>query len=391
MDAFFAAVEQLDHPEWRGRPVIVGGPPTGRGVVSPASYEARRFGVHSAMPSAQAARLCPEAIWVRPRFERYRTVSSELQALFLSVTPHVQPVSIDEAFLDVTPTPHRTTDPVATARLLQQAIDALGLSCSIGVATSKTVAKIASDHDKPHGITVVRPGEEAAFLSPLPVSALPGIGPTTTRTLANLGVRTLGELAGLDERLAAQTLGTIAPSLILRARGIDLSPVRAERDVKSVSHERTFPHDVRERAEVEAEIRHLAAKVGARLRRHHLAGRTVTLKLRYADFTTKTVSRTLSGPTDLDSEVAAAALALLARAWTPGAGLRLLGVGVSGFCAPMRQMGLLDGTDPGALDRERALMHSLDAVRERFGPDSIRFGGDGCDGRLTDDGEPDGS
>jgi DNA polymerase-4 len=374
MDAFFAAVEQLDHPEWRGRPVIVGGSPEGRGVVSTASYEARRYGVRSAMPSSRAARLCPDAVWAPARFDRYRELSLAVRAIFTAVTPHVQPVSIDEAFLDVTPTSHRDPDPVAVARDIQSRVDALGLSCSVGVSTSKTVAKIASDFDKPHGITVVRPGEEAAFLAPLPAATLSGIGGATSRRLREIGIRTLGDLAALDEALAGQTLGSWGPELVRRARGIDTSPVRPEREVKSVSHEHTFAHDVRDRGEVEASVRSLATRVAARLRRHGLAGRTVTVKLRYADFTTKTASRTLDTATDLDGVIADAAVALLRATWTPGAGLRLLGVGVSGFGERVRQLGLLD-EDPVADDaRERALAQSLDAVRERFGTASITFG-----------------
>lgn len=376
MDAFFAAVEQLDHPEWRGKPVIVGGSASGRGVVSTASYEARVFGVRSAMPSARAARLCPDAIWAPSRFDRYREFSRIVRGIFLDTTPHVQPVSIDEAFLDVSPTGHSDPDPVAVAYRIQARIDDLGLSCSVGIGTSKTVAKIASDFHKPHGITVVRPGEERDFLAPLPVSSLSGIGGATARRLREVGIRTLGELAALDEALAAQMLGSWGPGLVQRARGVDDSPVRPERDVKSVSHEHTFAHDVRERAEVETSLRSLAARVAERLRHNHLSGRTVTVKLRYADFTTKTVSHTLEAATDLESVISRVAVDLLRQAWTPGAGLRLLGVGMSGFGERTVQLDLLEGGGAQVDSRERALARGLDAVRERFGPDSITLGRD---------------
>ena len=249
MDAFFASVEQLDHPEWRGKPVIVGGSPTGRGVVSTASYEARRFGIHSAMPAAQAARRCPNAIWAPPRFSRYSELADAVCAIFSEFTPRVERVSIDEAYLDVTPTQHNPADPVSIASDIQRRVDALGLSCSIGVATTKTVAKIASDHDKPHGITVVPPGMEADFLAPLPASAIPGVGATTAARLRDVGIRTIGDLADLDGSSARQLLGNYGPELVARALGRDDRPVAEERTVKSVSNEHTFAHDVRERGE----------------------------------------------------------------------------------------------------------------------------------------------
>lgn len=376
MDAFFASVEQLDHPEWCGRPVIVGGSPTGRGVVAAASYEARRFGVRSAMPAAQAARLIPDAVWAKPRFERYAELSRAVREIFASVTPHVQAVSIDEAYLDVTPTEHEPCDPVCVAEEIQARVDALGLSCSIGVATSKTVAKIASDHKKPHGITVVRPGEEAAFLAPLPANAIPGVGKATATRLHDVGIRTLGELAALDAASAQQLLGNYGPELAARARGIDDRPVREEVGVKSVSNEHTFAVDVRERADVEDALRGLVQKVGQRLRRKGLAGRTLTVKFRYADFTTRTVSRTIPTPTALDSELLPVALDLIRGAWTAGAGLRLLGFGVSGFAEETEQLDLFDASHAEDHERSKALAESVDAVRARFGDGSIRFGGE---------------
>lgn len=374
MDAFFASVEQLDHPEWRGKPVIVGGSPTGRGVVSTASYEARVFGVHSAMPSAQAARRCPDAIWARPRFARYSELSDAVCAIFLEATPHVQRVSIDEAYLEVTPTAHNPTDPVTIAHDIQQRVDALGLSCSIGVATSKTVAKIASDHEKPHGITVVPPGLETDFLAPLPASAIPGVGAMTARRLRDVGIRTIGDLAALDEASAQQLLGNYGPELVARALGRDDRPVAEERGVKSVSNEHTFATDVRERAEVEAALRALVERVARRLRRKQLPARTFTVKLRYADFTTKTASRSAAIATDLDAQMLDIALELLRETWSPGAGLRLLGFGASGFADRAEQLDLLSPSAPLDDDRARALTESIDAVKARFGDSAIGFG-----------------
>lgn len=374
MDAFFAAVEQLDHPQWRGKPVIVGGSAAGRGVVSTASYEARRFGVGSAMPSAQAKRLCPDAIWAPPRFERYREMSAAVMSILHAVTPVVQQVSIDEAYLDITPAAPGGEDPVAVADAIRSNVDTLGLSCSVGLATCRTVAKIASDRQKPHGITVVRPGDEAAFLAPLPVRSLPGIGGATADRLRAAGIRTLGELAALDAGSAATLLGSAGPVLVARARGIDERPVGDMRDVKSVSHEHTFPTDIRERGEVEATLRDLVCRVASRLRRKELAGRTLTVKVRYADFTTRTASTTVAVPTDLDAEMLPVALSLLGRVWTPGAGLRLLGFGVSGFGSPAEQLDLFAGDVAEGRQRARALTESIDRVRQRFGDRAIGFG-----------------
>lgn len=376
MDAFFAAVEQLDHPEWHGKPVIVGGDPSKRGVVSTCSYEARRFGVRSAMPSAQAKRLCPDAIWVTSHFGRYGEMSRAVRTILESFTPNVEPTSIDEAYLDITP---GTTGehPVSVARRIQTEVDVLGLSCSIGVASCKTVAKIASDHQKPHGITVVWPGHEGAFLAPLPVGALPGIGKRTATQLARIGVRRLGELAVLDDATARDFLGRYGPDLTARARGIDPRPVHYERDPKSVSNEHTFATDVREHEEVERALAALVAHVAERLRKGGLAARTFTVKLRYADFTTPTIQRTAEVATDLPEEMLPIALELLRASWSPGAGLRLIGFGTSGFEQTAVQLGLF-GDETGAAERpkRKALAEGVDAVKARFGDTAIRRGAD---------------
>lgn len=378
LDAFFASVEQLDHPEWRGRPVIVGGAPSGRGVVSTASYEARTFGIHSAMPAAQAARLCPDAVWAKPRFKRYSQLSRAVREILGSVTPHIEPTSIDEAYLDVSPG-QTGSHPVEIAERIRREVDGLGLSCSLGVATGKTIAKIASDRDKPHGITVVWPGTEAAFLAPLPVGVLPGIGAQTAQRLLGAGIRTLGDLARLDPRTVETLAGSWGPELLDRARGIDERPVASSRDVKSVSNERTFAHDLHERDAAERELGALVARVASRLRAGALLARTFTVKLRFADFTTRTARRTLEVPTDLEDEMLPVAVSLLSRAWSPGAGLRLLGFGASGFDDPAQQLDLLETAQADAPDtrqQRRALAAEIDAIRKRFGDDALRRGSD---------------
>lgn len=372
MDAFFASVEQLDHPEWRGRPVIVGSPQP-RGVVSTASYEARTFGVRSAMPAFQARRLCPNAIWAQPRFDRYQELSRQVRAIFAEMTPLVETASIDEAYLDATPGrygPH----PVAVAQRIRERIDALGLTCSIGVASGKTVAKVASDARKPHGLTVVRPGEEAAFLAPLGVRALGGIGPSTFERLAAAGVRTLGQLAALDTCSAERLLGSSGPTLVARAAGVDPRPVSPERERKSVSAERTFEHDLADRVQVERELRSLVTRVARRLRAKAEAGRTLTVKLRYADFTTRTASRTLRTAADLEAQLTPVAFELLRDAWTSGVGLRLLGFGVSGLAQPAEQLELFGDESIERTTGQRELSRGIDQVRERFGEDALDFG-----------------
>jgi DNA polymerase-4 len=374
MDAFFASVEQLDHPEWRGRPVVVGGSPESRGVIAAASYEARRYGVCSAMPSARAAYLLPaDAIWARGDFTRYGEMSAAVFRIFDSFTSEVQGASIDEAYLDVTPSPG-SPHPVGVARAIQAAVDALGVSCSIGVATNKTVAKIASDRDKPHGITVVHPGQEAAFLAPLPVGLMPGIGPATATRLISLGIRTLGELAALDDPTAFQVLGSHGVSAVRRAGGVDGRPVREREPVKSVSNERTFAADIRDRAEVRDALAGLVERVAGRLRRKGLCARTVHVKVRYGDFSTRTAQSTLDEATDSTEALRVCAAGLLDSLWAPGVGIRLLGVGTTGFGVVPTQLTIpTDGAEPPD-ERRRSIERAVDELRARFGQDAIRFG-----------------
>lgn len=379
MDAFFASIEQLDDPSLRGKPVIVGGSPNGRGVVSTCSYEARVFGVRSAMPSSRAAKLCPDAIWVHGHFDRYREVSDAVRAIFERATPRVQPVSIDEAFLDVTPGRFSDRHPIAAAKAIQAEIDTLGITGSIGLSATKTVAKVASDFVKPHGLTVVWPGQEAEFLAPLGVRALSGIGPRSAEHLERLGIRTLGELAAMDDTTALTALGRHGVSLVRRAQGIDTRPVHDNEGAKSVSNERTFSTDVRLPSEVDGALEGLARRVGQRLRSKGMAGRTVTVKLRFSDFTTRTIQTTLETPTNDELVFGPIARELVRTAWTPGIGVRLLGVGLSGFGDKSQQMDLFDDERPasgatGDWRRREAIVRGLDAVREKFGDKAVRFG-----------------
>ncbi len=373
MDAFFASVEQLDHPEWRGLPVVVGGDPAQRGVISAASYEARRFGIHSAMPSARAAALCPDAVWARPRGQRYREVSEEVLAILIGETPYVQPTSIDEAYADVTPGSHAYQDPIAIASRIQDKVSAIGITCSIGVATSKTVAKIASDAEKPCGLTVVGPGKDREFLAPLSVRVMPGIGAVGAERLEKLGITTLGKVADLDEESAREVLGSWGQNLVKRARGIDERPVRDSEARRSVSNERTFAADAHSAAEVRTAISALALKVAGRLREKGLTGRTVTVKVRYGDFTTRTVRRTIPTPTDAGERISEVASELLNSVWSPGVGIRLLGVGVSGFEERAVQMQLVDAGDPSDPEHER-LTRTVDEVHKRFGEKALGYG-----------------
>lgn len=378
LDAFFASVEQLDHPEWRGRPVIVGGSPEHRGVVSTASYEARRFGVHSAMPSATARRLCPQAIWTRGNFARYRAMSAQVMAVIERETPLVEQVSIDEAFFDVTPGRFSRESPVVICQRISRGVAELGVTCSIGLGVNKTVAKIASEREKPRGLTVVMPGTEAAFLAPLPVAAMSGVGPATERRLRALGIRTLGDLAHADAVVLEREFGVLGPRMAQRAAGAERSRVHGAaepEEVKSVSNERTFDHDLTSRPDVEAAVRHVASIVGRRLRKRALKGSTVTLKVKYDAQHARTAQRPLDAPTDDERVFAEVAVVLLDELWSEGTPVRLVGVGLSGFdeTAP-HQMSLFGGASSG---RDlSALGRVSDAVREKFGDGALGYGRD---------------
>jgi DNA polymerase-4 len=372
LDAFYASVEQLRRPELRGRPVIVGGAQRGqtaRGVVSAASYEARRYGVRSAMPLARALRLCPGAVLVPVDFPAYRAASAQVFELARAVTPLVEPLSLDEAHLDLTATPGEPAE--VAARLRDRIAQETGLDASFGVATSKTVAKIASDLRKPRGFVVVSPGEEAEFLRPLPLRALPGLGPATERVLDALGLRTLGDLAGQPLPLLERRLGRAAAlSLQQRARGIDRAPVSPPTAPKSISREETFDADTDDPAVLRRRLILLCAEVGRGLRRAGLSARTVSLKMRFADFSDTVRQRTLGAGSDSDAAITEGALGLLDAARRPGRPVRLLGVGVHNLEAVAQ----LDLFAQAARARERLLDSTLDSVQRRFGPSALRRG-----------------
>ena len=335
LDAFFAAVEELDDPSLREKPLVVGGDPQGRGVVATANYAARRFGIQSAMSCAEARRRCPHAIFVRPRHSHYGDVSRSVWAAIREVAPIVQQTGIDEGYLDLT---EQVPDFLA-ARALAEAIQTAvrgttGLTCSLGIASSKVVAKIASDRRKPGGITVVPAGREAAFLAPLDVRRLPGVGPRAEERLRPAEVTTIGALAGLgDDDLAALLPGKLGLELRDRARGVDRRRVEPVSEPPvSISHEETFDRDVSERERLHDELRRMAESLSRRLHDRGLLARTVTTKLRYGDFTTRTRSTTLPSGIDDAERIHSLACELLDRALDqrPGA-LRLVGVGVSGL------------------------------------------------------------
>ena len=365
MDAFYASVEQRDDPSLRGRPVIVGG--TGdRGVVAAASYEVRRYGVHSAMPMREALRRCPQAVCVRPRIGHYADVSKQVFAVFHEFTPLVQGLSLDEAFLDVTAGTRALGDGEKIARDVKRLIrERTDLTASVGVAPNKLVAKIASDLRKPDGLVVVRPEEINAVLDPLPIRKLFGLGAKTAPKVEALGIHTLGELRQASPARLRPIFGRYAERVLQRAAGIDTRPVVPDQDEKQVSAEETFDTDIADHARLHAEIVRLADKVGARLRSRELAAACVTVKIRRKDFTTYTRQRHFEPPTQETRVITTLATELL-DAWLatqPSAALRLLGVGVSDL-APATQLDLFTAPQTA---RNRELDAAVDRIRERFG------------------------
>ena len=345
LDAFYAAVEQLDHPELRGKPVLVGGRPESRGVVATASYEARPFGVRSAMPMRTAARLCPQGIIVAPRFTRYREMSRRVMDIFRSYTEVVEPLSLDEAYLDISAAVNEGEGrwPLGVALGLKRRVkDETGLTVSVGVSSCKSVSKIASDLDKPDGLVVVPPGEEAGFLAPLAVGKLWGIGPKTAERLLAEGVDTIGALAAQPAEWFGRNFGQRGESVRRRAMGEDDEPVHTERVTKSVSSETTFPNDISDRGELRRTLEDLAEGVAGSLERKGLQGRTVTVKMRLADFATFSRQTTLAAPSNDAGPIRDTAWRLLSGELTPGRSFRLLGVGVSNFAEAdaVRQLSL---------------------------------------------------
>lgn len=377
LDAFFCAVEEQFEPSLRGKAFAVGGRPDQRGVVASCSYAARQYGVRSAMPMSTAVHRCPHLLIIPHHFDRYHDASHNVMRILNDLTPFVEQLSIDEAFLDVT---GLHEDGETLARRLQARINnELHLPCSLGVAGSKLVAKIANNLGKaaakgdgpPNAIKIIPTGGEAAFLAPLPIEELWGVGPKTAEHLHRLGVRTIGMLARWPEEDLARRFGKMGRELSQRARGLDDRPVETERATKSISKETTFSQDLTDGEELRRVLRHLAEGVGQQTRQANLHGSTVRLKLRWSDFTTISRQLTLENATDNDDDIAEAALKLFENSWIQGQPVRLLGVGLSGFEDASRQLGLWDGAENQHKDR---LQSTLDQLRERFGDDAIRRG-----------------
>jgi DNA polymerase-4 len=369
LDAFFVAVERLDDPSLAGKPVVVGGRAEVRGVVASASYEARKFGIRSAMPTAEALRRYPQLIVVSGHRGRYTEMSDRVMAILGDYTPLLEPISIDEAFLDVTGTEAHYGPPAQLARTIQDRIEAeLKLSASLGVAANKLLAKVASDFRKPHGITVVPPGEEAAFLAPLPIRRLWGVGEVMGRELARLNINTVGDLASVPrEELIVRFGAAVGEGLFRGSHGVDESPVTPEHEAKSISREETFSRDVRDIEVLRRELLRLSEEVAWRLRRHNLQARTITLKMRYGDFSTLTRQATPADPVDSGPVIYATVLALFEKVWDRRP-LRLVGVGGSNLVQPGRQLRLFEQEDR----RQAQLDAALDRIRAKYGSSSIR-------------------
>ncbi len=386
MDAFFVSVEELFDPSLKGKAVVVGGKRDERGVVSAASYEARKFGVHSALPLRTAAKLCPHAIFVPGHPERYREYSGRVFEVLERFTPKVEMASVDEAYLDMTGTERLHGPPLRAAHALHEAVkSATQLNCSIGVASSRLVAKIASDQAKPNGVLRVLPGVEARYLAPLDVRKVPGVGKVTEKNLNALGIRKIGDLAALDERTLEARFGKWGLALAGKAQGLDAggwfdAEIGDRGDPKSISHEHTFNEDTNDAAQLEATLAHLAEKVGRRLREHGLYARTLQLKLRYSDFSTITRANSFDAPTQIDIDLVEEARRLLYANWERGRTIRLLGVHASGFEHEQGQLSLTDG---GRAERWRQALEAADRLRDRYGEAAVALGA-GMRGRFKE-------
>jgi DNA polymerase-4 len=377
MDAFFVSVEELFDPTLIGKPVVVGGKANERGVVSAASYAARKFGVHSAMPLRTAYQLCAQAFFVEGHRERYTEYSGKVRRILESFTPLVQMASIDEAYLDMTGTGRLHGPPFRAAHLLHQAVKTqTRLNCSIGIATSRLVAKVSSDQAKPNGILWVVPGSEAGFLSHLEVRKIPGIGKAAEKNLHSYGIRKVGDLAQLDAEFLRQKFGQWGLAMAGKAQGLDSggwfdSEIGAPEEPKSVSHEHTFSEDTSDQNQLESTLAHLSGKVGRRLREYGLHARTIQLKLRFEDFTTITRAHSPGDATQLDIDLVEISRKLFRENWKSGQKVRLLGVNASGLGKDEAQPSLLDG---GRHDRWKHALEAADKLRDKFGESAVSMG-----------------
>jgi DNA polymerase-4 len=373
MDAFFVSVELLDRPDLRGKPVVVGGQPDQRGVVSAASYEARRFGIQSAMPLRTAGRLCPHAVFLEPRHERYSEWSDRIAAILARYSPRVEMASVDEAYLDLAGTERLLGHPLAAAHRLRQEIwKKTGLPSSIGLARTRLVAKVASDQAKPAGLLWIPAGSEAAFLALLSVRKIPGIGKVTEGALNGLGIETVAQLAAVPRENLEEVFGRWGSALYRKARGEDTYEFLEDAEAKSISHNHTFSEDVDDLATIESTLSHLCQKAAKRLRDAGLFAGTITLTLRYAGFETITRARTLPAPTDLDQDVQRVTRELLARHRDPKRRVRLVGVSLTSLSHGEKQLELLD---PARREKLEKLARASDQLRERFGFDKVQLGG----------------
>jgi len=384
LDAFYASVETLDNPDLKGKPVIVGGSEK-RGVVCAASYEARKFGVHSAQPTATAKRLCPRGIFLPLRMERYQEMSGRVFEIFRRFTPLVEALSIDEAFLDVTDSIRLFGTPADIARKIRSSVqEETGLTVSAGVASNKLLAKIASDMNKPDGLTVVPRGREKEFLGPLPVEKLWGVGKVTREALHRIGVRTMGDLSAVPEEIMDRRFGRNGVQLHRLSRGIDDREVECESEAKSIGHEETYPEDLTEMESIRRELLSLGTRVAARMRRHDAKGKTVTLKVKYRNFTLVTRAVTLERPTDDGGEIYRSVLALLPKTEAGKRPVRLLGISLSRLSGgeerkagyPAEQLRLFGGAPPAnktaTSAKKEKLNRVVDRIREKYGKKGIR-------------------
>jgi DNA polymerase-4 len=372
LDAFFVSVEQVLNPDLRSKPVVVGGRPDRRGVVAAASYEARAFGLHAGMPLITASRLCPQAIFIEGSFPRYRDASRRFMAILADFSPFLEPVGLDEAYLDVTgfESLHGSIRQMALA-IKQRVRKELGLNASIGIASCKIVAKVASDLSKPDGLLEVARGEERSFLAPLPLDKLPGIGKKTERKLQGLGIKTIGEISLLPVNALKIHFGASGEVLHRLSRGIDSREVAPPPAARSISRETTFGTDTRDRPFLEATLRYLSERVGADLRQRGKQARTVTLKLRYADFTTITRSHSLPQAVDTDQMIFNTGVDLLRKALSSEKqAVRLIGIGVSHLTEPGQQLAMLDPT----AQRMEHLNRAIDRIRQKYGFTAIQTG-----------------